>query len=386
MNKSFKILTLITGLSTGGAEVMLYNILSKMDLKTFQTRVISLKDIGSIGEKIKALGVSVDALGMDRGFYGPLNLSRLFFWIRRNPPHIVQTWMYHADLLGLISTRLLNQVKLVWNIRCSNVPFNKYRPLTGWIVRICSLFSKAPDAIIVNSKAGFDQHRKMGYNPKNMKLIPNGVDTFRFKPDIKARAEVRREISLPEDAIAIGLVARWDPLKDHHTFLKAAGILAREQEDVFFVLVGEGINWKNRKLSTIIEDSGIRKKVLLLDHRDDIPRVTASLDIACSSSITEGFPNTVAEAMACEIPCVVTDVGDSAIIVGNTGRVVPARDPVSFAFACRELILMGNAGRKELGKKARERIIDNYMLENVAKEYEKLYMKLLRNDHESMCC
>jgi glycosyltransferase involved in cell wall biosynthesis len=377
LNRSVKISTLVNGLSTGGAEMMLYNLLSKINLERFEINVISLKDRGFIGEKMKDLGVYVEGLSMDRGFFGPLKIFRLFLLMRRNPPDIVQTWMYHADLLGILLKRLLKEVRLVWNIRCSNVPFHKYRPFTGWVVKMCSLFSSIPDAIIVNSMAGLEHHKKLGYSQKKMVLIPNGVDTSRFKPDMDSRAEVRKELGLPEDAIIIGLVARWDPLKDHETFLKSARLIRREYDNVYFLLIGNGMSWETERLVYLIHDAGLQDRVVLLGHREDIPRLTASFDIACSSSITEGFPNTVVEAMACEIPCVVTDVGDSAIIVGDTGRVVPPRDPFIFASACLELILMNSEKRKELGKRARERILKNYMLEDIAKEYERLYINLL---------
>jgi glycosyltransferase involved in cell wall biosynthesis len=209
-----------------------------------------------------------------------------------------------------------------------------------------------------------------------MHLIPNGFDAESFRPDYSARLAVRRELGLTEDALIIGLVARWDPLKDHATFVDAASFLAREYDNIYFVLIGRGIEWDTLGLAALVRAAGLQDRMILLGERDDMPRLNAAFDVACSSSLTEGFPNTIGEAMACGVPCVVTDVGDAAAIVGNTGLAVPAGDAVAFAKACKELIALGPKARREFGRKGRERIINKYALPTIVKQYEDLYTNL----------
>jgi glycosyltransferase involved in cell wall biosynthesis len=211
-----------------------------------------------------------------------------------------------------------------------------------------------------------------------MHLIPNGFDPESFRPDPAARLAVRRELGLTEDAVIIGLVARWDPLKGHSTFVEAASLLAREYDHIYFVLIGRGMEWDTRGLAALVNAAGLQDRVMLLGERDDMPRLNAAFDIACSSSITEGFPNAIGEAMACGVPCVVTDVGDAAAIVGDTGRAVPAGDAIAFAMACKELITLGPDGRRDLGRKGRARVTEKYELKAVVKMYEDLYTDLVK--------
>lgn len=381
-----RITHLITSLTTGGAEMMLYKLLSTMNPIDFESHVITLSDIGHIGKKIQRLGVSVSSLEMHRHLPNPLSLLRLVRMIRKKQPDIIQTWLYHADFLGLLVSIISDRPKLLWNIRCSRVPFKEYRPITGLIVKVCSRLSTIPDAIIVNSTAGISEHIRHGYLSSRMHLIPNGFNTELLRPDPEARSSVRRELGLSNDVIIIGYVARWDPLKDHSTFIQAAVQIAQDYEKTYFFLVGDGMTYETRELSSLIEGSGLRQRMVLLGPRDDIPRITAAFDIACSTSVTEGFPTTVGEAMACGVPCVVSDVGDSATIVGESGRVVPPGDPLALSFACRDLIEMGPARRRELGRKARKLIASKYELTDVVREYEKLYKNLVSEGHEVLPC
>ena len=374
--KTTSILHIISTLGTGGAEMMLYRLLSNLDRKSFEPVVISLTGTDTIGEKINRLQIPVLALNMRRNFPNPLDFLRLTRWCRRCRADIVHTWMYHADLLGVLCTRLVGTPKLVWTIRGSHIPFNSYRPLTGFIVKICARLSAIPDAVVANSNAGIGHHLRLGYTPRQMHFIPNGFDVESFRPDGAARLAVRREFGLEEDTLIIGLVARWDSLKDHSTFVEAASLIARAHKNICFLLVGRGIEWTTPDLVALIRVAGLEGRMILSGERDDMPRLNAAFDIACSSSITEGFPTTIGEAMACGVPCVVTNVGDAAAIVGDTGRVVPAGDAVAFAKACKELIALGPEVRREFGRKGRERIINKYALPTIVKQYEDLYTHL----------
>ena len=209
-----------------------------------------------------------------------------------------------------------------------------------------------------------------------MVVIPNGFDLDAFFPDKQAREKVRKELGINDKIIVIGFVARFDPQKDHKNFFEAAKIVHKIYPKVHFFLCGDGISWKNEKLREWIEKSGVEKVTHLLGRRDDIKNVYNSIDIFCSSSYGEGFPNVIGEAMACGIPCVVTNVGDSAIIVGDTGFVVPPKNPESLDEAIIKMIEIGEEKRKELGKRARKRIEESYSIEKIVKNYEQLYKKV----------
>jgi glycosyltransferase involved in cell wall biosynthesis len=371
-----KVLHVSTSLATGGAQMMLYKLLSRMDRATFETAVVSLVDIGPIGEKIQAMGVPLQTLGMRRGSANPLAVLRLARWIQQDPPHIIQTWMYHADLIGGLAAKLAGSIPLAWGIRNSNLDPQSSSRMTIWTATTCARLSRwLPAQIVCCSEASRLVHAQLGYAADRMVVIPNGFDLALFKPDPAARQSVRQELSIPPESPLIGLVARFDPQKDHHNFVQAAARFHAWSPESHFLLCGDGITWENPTLAAWIEAAGIRDSCHLLGRREDIPRLTAALDIASTAShYGEGFPQVIGEAMACGVPCVVTDVGDSAIIVRKTGIVVPAKDPQALADGWGQLLLhMSREERLELGVVARQRVMDTYSLEAVVRQYEDLY-------------
>ena len=368
-----KVVHIITGLYVGGAETMLYKLLSEMDHDRFQNVVVSLLEIGPIGKQIQALGIPVYSLGMKRGLVTPGQFAALWRVLHRERPSIVQTWLYHADLLGLLAGRLARVPHIVWNLRCADI-LGYTSANTSWVLRACALLSRWPDAIISNSHAGKAIHASAGYRARRWVVIPNGFDLARFKPDSEARASVRRELGIcPEDAV-IGTVARFDPAKDYTTFLRAALRLLDSNQHVSFVLVGRGVVPSNPHLQEILGSNEAHHRTHMLGVRTDVPRLLAALDIFTCSSASEGFANVIGEAMACGVPCVVTDVGDSARIVGDTGRVVAPRDPGALAAAWESLLRAGPQARQQLGARARQRVEQHYSLEAVTRMYEELYL------------
>jgi len=217
----------------------------------------------------------------------------------------------------------------------------------------------------------------MGYQLQNGVVIPNGFITKLFTPSLEARRSVRTELGVAEDVLLIGLVGRYHPVKDHENFLRAAALLLRSHPDVQFVLCGEKVNWINPALCSLIDELKLAERVHLLDQRQDMPRITAALDIATSSSRAESFPNVIGEAMSCGVPCVVTDVSDLVWIVGETGRIVPPRNARALADGMRDLVEMGSEGRAILGKSARERVIKHFPLKEIESRYEALYEDLM---------
>lgn len=371
-----KVLHLSTGLSVGGAEMMLFKLVSHLDRNVFEPEVLSMTDIGAIGEKIRALNIPVGALAMRLGVPDPRGLLRLTRRLRSRPPDVIQTWMYHADLIGGLGAKLAGGIPTVWNIRHSNLNPQSNKRAHMWTAKACARLSAwLPARIVTNSETSRLSHEKLGYAPEKMQVIPNGFDLAMFKADPIARVSVRKELGIPEDTLLIGLVARFDRQKDHHNFVQAAARFVRQFPDVHFLLCGSGVTSENKELCDWIRGAGLERLCHLLGRRDDVPRLTAALDIATSSSLGESFCNAIGEAMACGVPCVVTDVGDSAWLVGNTGRVVPPMNPEALAGAWRELVEDPNA-RRELGLAARHRVQDYFDLPLIVRQYERLYEEI----------
>lgn len=374
-----KLMHLITGLTAGGAQTMLQRLLSRMDRQAFKSEVVSLMEKGPTGTKIQALGVPVRALGMRRGVPNPLGVLRLARWLRQSPPDVIQTWMYHADLVGSLAGKLAGGIPVVWGIRHANLDPQWNKRSTLWTAKACAHLSHyLPERIVCCSEASRRVHQALGYATDRMVVIPNGFDLDTFVPDPEARRSVRQELGLSEEVPVIGLAGRFHPLKDFHSFVWAAGLLHAQVPEVHFFICGEGVSLDNPELAGWISEAGIGERCHLLGPREDMPRFYAALDIAVSSSYGEGFPNAIGEAMACGVPCVVTEVGDSGWIVAHTGRVLPPRSPQALAQACRELIGLGPEGRRRLGLEARRRIQEHFSLSKIVPRYEALYRAIAK--------
>lgn len=368
-----RIAHVITGLPVGGSQVMLHKLLSATDRESWDPEVISLRDVGVMGERIAAMGIPVRALGMRERPADVTALPRLVRWLRERPPDLVQTWLYHADLIGGLAAWRAG-VPVIWGIRQSGLDPRSNRRSTIWIARICARLSRRiPRRIVCCSETALRFHASMGYSNEKMVVIPNGFDPRTFRPDPSARGSVREALSLPPSTPLVGIVARFDPEKDHRTFVRAAARLHAMMPDVHFLLCGEGIDAANGELVDWIATAGVASRCHLLGPRQDLPLLTAALDIATLSSSGEGFPNVIGEAMACGVPCVVTDVGECAAIVGDTGRVVPSRNPAALAEAWGDLLRIGAAARALLGAAARSRIEREFEIGAIARRYSALH-------------
>jgi len=374
---SDKIAFITTSLNAGGAESMLYHLLAAIDREQFEPFVISLTGDGPFGRKIRALGVPVRLLGMNTSLPNPFLFLRLTGWLRELRPAIVQTWMYHADLVGGLAARAIG-VPVIWAIHNTSLDPSSVKRRTIWTVKVLAALSGwLPSKIISCSKAAQRVHIARGYNPGKLVLIPNGFDLGAFHPDPAARGALRQALGLSPDTFLVGLVARFDPLKDHRTFIHAVGILHSKYPDVHFLLLGDGISSENKTLGEWIDVAGIRQNCHLLGYREDVPRIMAALDVNVLSSIGEAFPIVLGEAMACELPCVTTDVGDAAEIVGDTGCIVPPQDALALAKGLERMISLSVQERQELGRRARMRIQGHYQIGEVVLRYQHLYHQLV---------
>jgi glycosyltransferase involved in cell wall biosynthesis len=378
--KKLRVTHLISGLLLGGTETMLCRLLSRIDSDRFDNEVICMGASGPMADPIRAAGVPVTILGMRRGRPSVGGFYRLTKELRRFRPHVLQTWLYHADLAGLVAGQATGIPAIVWNIRASDMDMARYRHLSALTLRACARWSHRATAVVVNSEAGRRHHTGLGYRPKQWVLIPNGVDTSIFRPDSEARTSFRTELGVKADTTLVGLIGRFDAMKDHAGFLHAATIVARARDGVQFVMAGTNVDWDNPVLTEIVRRLDLQKRVHLLGARADVPRVTAALDIAVSSSSSEGFSNVLVEAMACGVGCVATDVGDSRLIIGSTGEVLPPKDHAALAAAIERRIAVGPNVRAELGRSARARVLEEYDLPIAVGRYEQLYSSLMERE------
>jgi glycosyltransferase involved in cell wall biosynthesis len=394
-DRCISILHLITSLDVGGTEKMLLRLLSSIDKDKFYNQVICLTDNGLVGQEIKKQGIPVYALNLPKGSLSLVGLIKLWHLLRSIRPKVLQTWLYHADLIGIVFGRLAGIRNICWNIRCSYMDLSKYKFTTRWVLNFCSFLSNLPSCIISNSSNAVTYHKSIGYKGKRWQVIPNGFDLNLYKPDGTSKSYLIKEIHkngqltdeqfkrlrkhLEDDqGIAIGYIARFDPMKDHFNFISAAKIVLSKLKNVHFILIGKNITWHNDFFTNHIP-LDLRKNFHLLGERHDIWQITPAFDIASSASYGEGFPNVICEAMACGIPCVVTNVGDCTEIVGETGVVVEPRNSQALAKGWLSLIQVSKDEREQLGNAARKRVIKHFELNDVTKEYENLYISLVRN-------
>ncbi len=366
----------------GGAQRQLVTLVKALDKKDFDVTVLCFYSGGPLEKDLKDSGVKL--ISLDKGgrwdlfnFY-----RRLIHHLKVIQPDILHGYLSDPNLLMIFLKPFFPSIRMVWGVRVSNDDLSQYDWLIRLVIQLEWYMSRFTDLIIVNSYAGRDYHRACGFPDHKMLVIPNGIDTKRFKPDSEARAKVRSQWGISEHTVLIGLVGRLHPMKDHPTFLKAAALLSKQQQDVQFVCVGTGLEDYAQELYQLAQEFGIAEKVIWAGARADMPAVYNALDIASSSSsYGEGFANVIGEAMACEVPCVVTDVGDSAWIVENTGIVVPSQNPEALANGWSLLIKQQQYKDAALKSKTRSRIVSefscNKLVQNVA---DVLNQTLLRRD------
>ncbi|MCT7990059.1 glycosyltransferase [Laspinema olomoucense] len=372
-----KLAFIIRSLDRGGAERQVVTLAKYLPKSQYKIYVFCYYAGGKLERELQEHQVEIIDLKKGGrwdviGFF-----SRLLYEMRRINPDIVHGYM-GPNLLTIFLKPFLPATQIVWGIRTSYLDFSQYDWFWQMEFNLECWLSRFADLIIANSYAGQEHRVAHGFPSERMMVIPNGIDLERFKPDAEARLRVRTEWGITENTILIGFVARLDPIKDHPTFLQAVDLLCQKRQDVCFVCVGGGAYPEYAKtLEPLAEQLGVAAKVIWAGEHSDMSAVYNALDIATSSSYGEGFPNAVAEAMACGVPCVVTDVGDSAKIVGDTGIVVPPKNPAVLANGWKKCLEMD---AREIGIKARARIVKNFKVENLVKRTQDALEKLPFND------
>ena len=370
-----RLLHIITSLETGGAQWVLVQLIQQLKLQGYEQSVISMKPNGEMAQLITDMGIPLNEI--------PFNLSN-FIQARSQferiissfQTDIIQSWLYHANFLTIF-LRNQKKIPIFWGIHHSSEPHGQSRlkASTKNIIRISALFSKVtPQEIICCSRSALKSHSRIGYAESKMVYIPNGIDADRFKPDLQSRMILRSELGLSSEIQTIGYIARYHPQKDHDTFFKAANLLLEKKENTHFVLAGDQVDAKNPEIQKYMLSSKNPSHFHLLGKRTDIPMITAGLDLATlSSSGDEAFPLTIIEAMASGIPCVATDVGDVNEMIGSSGLTVPTQNPKALSEGWLNILSKSPIERAVLGRAARDRVLNNFTNEAMAKMYGKVY-------------
>jgi len=356
-----RVVFLIRSLDVGGAERQLVMLAKELKARGTDIHVLTFFPAGVLRAELEAADVPVYSLGKCGRWDVPGFILRLFRQLRHLRPSVLYSWLSTANTLAATVGRLARVSRVVWGVRASNIDFSHY----DWLHRVdfamTRFVSRWADRIICNSEAGRNFHEKLGYSHEKLVVVENGIDTERFRFDPEGRARLRGEWNIDAGETLIGLVARLDPMKGHETFLHAAALLRHKRQNVRFLCIGDGPPHYLVRLRALTDELGISDRVIWAGRRSDLSAVYSALDVSCSSSsFGEGFSNAIAESMACERPCVVTDVGDSARIVVESGWVVPPSNAQKFAEALLTAVRLPEEKRWQLGSAARRRIVQQF--------------------------
>lgn len=369
------ILHVITGLEVGGAEMALYRLILESRSSRYTHTVIALTPEGGMYGRFLEAGIKLIVLDFRRAPFS--QLLQLYRLMRALRPDVVQTWLYHADLLGGLAARLAGVKNVVWGIRTTDVD-GGCAPPTRFVRRLCAALSRlVPHTIVCVAEAARRSHSLVGYDAARMVVVGNGFDLSKLTASQSQRLALRGQCGFTAGEIVLGTLGRFNLDKDHASFVKAAGQLARRHARLRFLMVGKGLDANNADLVRWIADTGHANRFVLLGERTDVSVCLAAMDIFCLSSRTEAFPNVVGEAMAMGLPCVATDVGDVAVLMADTGVLVPKSDPDALARGIASLVELGPAHCERMGQRARERIHATFTMECVRARFERIYENVI---------
>lgn len=374
-----KIVHVITGLGVGGAETFLLRLIPCLRGADYESTVIYLTGQGEYASAYREKGISVIPLELNSPknvFSGVLRLLKI---LREESPDLINTWMYHANLLGGVAGKVM-RIPVIWNVRQSNLSNKVNKANTLGAIRISAPLSRVlPFEILYNSEAARAAHKKIGFRHPRSRVLINGVDESIFSPSTALRVKLRSELGIPDDAPIVGHVARYDIQKDHETFLRAVGIVRLKRHDLHVVMIGAGVEWKNERLTQSLAYERDSDWLHLLGPRENMRELYSAMDIFCSSSIGESFPNAVLEAMMMALPCVVTDVGDSRRIVGEGGSVIAPADYENLARELLRVVSMRESQRKKIGLAMRALALERFTLSKAANSFVECFDEVTNN-------
>jgi glycosyltransferase involved in cell wall biosynthesis len=288
--------------------------------------------------------------------------------------------MYHADLIGGLAAKISGSCPIIWGVRSTKIPQGIFS-ITYWLVKICAVLSYwVPNKIVCCAEAAKKEHKSLGYSSKKMVVIPNGYNFSVFDSQVNFRKKARSSIGYSDLDIVIGIIGRFDPLKDFNNFISAASELSLLSLNAKFLMIGRDLEWSNSLLADCIKSKGLEDKFTLLGEKLDIPYYLSAMDIFCMSSVSEGFPNVVVEAMAMGLPCVVTKAGDADKIVHDKSYVVPVNDSLALSEAMSRMCYLKPKDRQLIGELGSKKVRLEYDINNISIQYENLYKYTIANE------
>ena len=375
-----KILFFIRALDAGGAERQLVVTAKGLAERGYKVTVLTFYSGGFYADEFADTKVELLSLHK-KGRWDLLRfLLRLIRVLRQKSPDVIYSYLGVANILSVLIRFFIPDTRVAWGVRASNMNLEEYDWLSRWSYRLECRLSRFADIIIANSQAGLKFAVAHGFPEKKLTVIPNGIDTKRYYPDKLAGETLRKAWGVAENKLLIGMVGRIDPMKGHAVFLEAAALGQREHKQLRFVCVGTGEAEYEKAMHQLATDQGLDNVLIWAGRHADMHAVYNALDIASLSSLYgEGFPNVLGEAMACGTPCVATDVGDSALVIGNTGRVIPANNSQALFTAWNELLLLESDDFNQLSQQARKRVINEFSVKALLDRTESTLFSEKRN-------
>jgi len=365
-----KLCFLIRSLNVGGAERQLTELAEGLSERGHLVTVITFYSGGYFEQKLNEQHkIRCKCLNKNGRWDIISFLYRLIQTIRAEQPDVLHSYLAVSNILSIFLRLFMENGSVVWGVRASNLDLSRYPWFPRLAIRVECVLSRFADLIIVNSYAGLDYHIQRGFPSQKLVVVLNGINIEVFRPDLAARKKTRAGLGISNNQVVIGMVGRLVPMKDHPTFLKAAALLAIERKDVQFVCVGEIPSDSYHDLVQLCDVPELKGRFRWVGPWSDMPAIYNAFDLLVSSSLSEGFPNVVGESMACGVPCVATDVGDSARIIGETGFVVAPNNPSALAEGIRKGL---TANRDILGELARARIVAEFSLDRLIKKTEEI--------------
>lgn len=373
--RRIRVLHTIPGLEAGGAEGQLLSLGRWIEKQGVDQWVVSMTPGGVLREAFESTFGKVHDLGIERGAISPKIVAKFCRIVRLIRPDVIHAWMYHACMLSAVSP---NTVPIVWGIRHGLDAPAFLRPMTRLIVRTLPALSFRARAIVFNSTVSRSQHEKLGYPARKSHVVANGVDTNRFVPDEARRQASRRDLEIPAGDRVIGFLGRLHLVKGWDLFCASAAYVRRKREDVTCLMAGNGTKSDQVALARLLNELGIASHVRFVGFKKDVPSFLAALDVLVSPSRSEGFPNAVVEAMACGVPCVATDVGVNAEIIGNAGVLV---DPnaESIGLGILKLLNLDASEFATIMAAARQRAVAEFGLNSTANALGSIYEECIPN-------
>ena len=374
-----KVIHIISSLDVGGAENMLCRLVTfDENVNICKHMVICLKsNVGVVGQRLEYSGIEVVSLNLESMWDFPSAFFKLCRILLAQRPDAVQTWMYHADLIGGISARLMGCRRVIWNIRNTDIYFGRgISKKTKFIVSVCAFLSKlVPTKIVSVAKSAADCHIRYGYDARKFIIIGNGFDVANIRPFKSTRDQFRKELGIQTDAVIIGSMARFNEYKDHYNFIQAASLCAHVNPEVYFLMAGKNVDFYNDILSDWVHSSGFKDRFRLIGSCEDVTKFYSTIDMFCLHSLSEGFPNVLGEAMSASVPCIATDVGDVNLILGDAGLIVPPQNAQALSDGMQRMLELTYVQRAAIGLSGKHRIRNNWSLKKIWEAYMQIYRR-----------